>query len=73
MIPVWPGLTSVGSISLQGWVLLAAERGVQRLQVETDSQELVKLWEAVDTQRSSIYPILKEIKDSRAAFFDFSF
>ena len=37
MVPVWPGLTNVGSISLQGWVLLAAERGVQRLQVETDS------------------------------------
>jgi hypothetical protein len=32
----------------------------------------VKLWEAVDTQRSRISPILKEIKDRSAAFFDFS-
>ena len=32
----------------------------------------MKLWEAVDTQRSSIYPILKEIKDRSAAFFEFS-
>ena len=32
----------------------------------------MKLWEAVDTQRSSIYPILKEIKDHSVAFFDFS-
>jgi len=32
----------------------------------------VKLLEAVDTQRSSIYPILKEIKDRSAAFFKVS-
>ena len=46
------GLDSLASEALacKDGVLLVAERGVQRLQVETDSQELVKLWEAVDTQ-----------------------
>jgi hypothetical protein len=37
------------ALACKDGVLLAAEMGVQRLQVETDSQELVKLWEAADT------------------------
>jgi ribonuclease HI len=35
-------------------VILAREMNFRQVQVETDSQELVKLWEMGELQRSSI-------------------
>lgn len=61
------------ALACKDGVILAAERGAQPLQIETDSQELVKLWEAVDNQRSHITPILREIKDHSAPFLFFFF
>jgi ribonuclease HI len=36
------------TLACRDGVALAAEIGVQRVQVETDSQKLVKLWEAAN-------------------------
>jgi hypothetical protein len=38
--------------------------------METDCQELVKLWEAGDKQRSSIFAVLNEIREMSASFND---
>ena len=40
--------------------------------METDSQELVKLWEIGGLQRSSISPIIRDIREISASFLDFS-
>lgn len=61
------------ALACRDGLILAAEWGVQNLQIETDSQELVKLWEEkIDRQRSRITPILREIKDCSSFFHAFS-
>jgi ribonuclease HI len=57
------------ALACRDGLILAVDMGIQNLQVETDSQELVKLWTEIDIQRSRISPILKEIKD-RCGFFN---
>jgi len=54
-------------------LLLARQVGAQRLWLETDSQELLKLWQAGDNQRSSIMAILEEIRELGSLFLDFKF
>ena len=53
-------------------VVLAGEMNFRRVQVETDSQELVKLWEMGELQRSCISPIIREIRVLSTSFADFS-
>jgi hypothetical protein len=43
----------------------------RRVQFEADSQEMVKLWEMGELQRSCISPIIREIRDLSASFLDF--
>ena len=42
---------------------LALRRGVHKLEIETDCQVLVKLWESRTSQRSEISPILSRLED----------
>jgi hypothetical protein len=53
-------------------VILARELNFRRAQIETDSQEMVKLWEMGELQRSCISPIIREIRGLSASFLDFS-
>jgi len=39
------------ALACRDGLILAVDMGVQNLQVETDSQELVKLWTEIDIQR----------------------
>jgi ribonuclease HI len=52
---------------------LALQLGVQRLWLETNCQEVIKLWMAGWNQRSSIVSILKEIRELSLLFQDFKF
>jgi hypothetical protein len=60
------------AVAYRDGVILAREMNFRRVQVETDSQELVNLWEMGELQRSSISPIIKDIKDISVFFLDFS-
>ena len=42
-------------------IILAGDLGIRKVQFETDRQELVKLWEMGELQRSSISLIIREI------------
>lgn len=53
-------------------LILAGDLGIRKVQFETDSQELVKLWETGELQRSRISPIIREILELSASFHDFS-
>jgi ribonuclease HI len=53
-------------------MILAGELNVRRLLVETDNQELLKLWEMGESQRSCISPIIREIRELSTSFVDFS-
>lgn len=59
------------TLACRDGVKFAMEKSVQRLQIETDSQELVRLWASGDFQRSFLAPILKEIRDVSSGFLDF--
>ena len=63
---------SMEAVACRDGLVLAREMNVSRVQVETDSQELVKLWELGALQRSCISPIIREIRDLCASFLDFS-
>lgn len=54
--------------------ILARDSGIQRLVLETDSQELVKIWEMTKCSevRSCISPIIRDIRELSAVFLDFS-
>jgi len=64
---------SMEALACRDGLLLARQVGAQRLWLETDSQELLKLWRAGDNQRSSIAPILGEIRELSSLFLDFKF
>jgi hypothetical protein len=49
------------AIACREGVAYAGSRGIQNLQVETDSQEVVKPWEMGELQRSRVSPIIREI------------
>jgi hypothetical protein len=60
------------AVACRDGVILAREMNSRRVPVETDSQELVKLWEMGEFQRSSISPIIRDIKDISVSFLDLS-
>jgi hypothetical protein len=59
------------ALACRDGLLLSRQAGVSRLWLETDCQELVKLWSAGENQRSSVMSILKEIRELGALFQDF--
>ena len=59
------------ALACRDGMAFAREKGVQRLILETDSQEFVKLWEAGVIQRSRIAPIIRETRDISVHFSDF--
>lgn len=60
------------ALACRDGVILARQEGVPRLQLETDSQEFVRLWNAGNAQRSFLTPILKEIREISTSFQGFS-
>lgn len=60
------------AVACREGVAFARSLGVQKIQVESDSQELLKIWEMGELQRSRISPIIKEIKELSIVFHDFS-
>jgi ribonuclease HI len=50
----------------------ARQHGVQRVHLETDCLELVRLWKMEGLQRSIIMPVLQDMKEISLAFQDFS-
>jgi hypothetical protein len=52
---------------------MALHLGIQYLWLETDCQEVVKLWQEGMHQRSSIVTILKEIKELSSSLQGFKF
>ena len=52
--------------------VLARDKGVQRLILETDSQEFVKLWKEGANQRSQIASIIRETREISSSFVEFS-
>jgi hypothetical protein len=50
---------------------LALQRGFQRVVVETDCLQVVQLWNKVETERSIIDPVLREISDPGLPFKSF--
>ena len=63
---------SMEAAACRDGVILARELNCCQLQVKTDSQELVKLWEMGELQRSCISPIIREIRVLSTSFADFS-
>jgi hypothetical protein len=59
------------AIAYREGVAYAGSRGIQKLQVETDIQELVKLWEMGDLQRSRVSLIIREITELCTIFHAF--
>lgn len=53
-------------------MILARENAVVKLQIETDNQESVGLWQQGDYHHSYLAPILREIALLSAGFADFS-
>jgi hypothetical protein len=64
---------SMESMACRDGLLMARQVGAQRVWLETDSQEPVKLWRAGDNDRSSIMPILGEIRELSLVFQEFIF
>jgi ribonuclease HI len=60
------------AIACRDGIHLAREKGVDRLQVETDCQELVKLWALGNNQRSYVAPIIRDIVELSSGFLDFT-
>jgi ribonuclease HI len=54
-------------------LVMALQLGVQKIWLETDCQEVIRLWTADDNQRSSIGTILKEIRELSLLFQEFNF
>jgi hypothetical protein len=54
-------------------IQFAIDRGVQRLQLETDCQVLINLWEKRQHQNSEVAPLLLQIEDLSRSLADFSF
>lgn len=59
------------ALACKDGVALAREKGIQNLLIETDWQELVKIWELMNLKRSHISPIIREIGVLSAAFIKF--
>lgn len=59
------------ALACRDGVLLARDKGVTNLIVETDCQELVKLWQMSTDQRSVIAPIIRETRLISSCFENF--
>jgi hypothetical protein len=59
---------------MPGWRAIREGHGSAEapIHLEADSQELVKLWEAVTNQRSRIAPIIREIRELSMCFSAFN-
>jgi ribonuclease HI len=66
---------SMEALAYRDGLALALQAGIQKVWLETDCQEVVKLWQAVVNQRSSVVLIIKEIRELSTLFqyFKFSF
>jgi ribonuclease HI len=51
------------ALAIRDGVKLAADSGLSRIEVETDANEVVKLWRGRNEGRSEIAPILREIDE----------
>lgn len=60
------------AIACRDGLQLAREKGVTRLQVETDCQQLTKMWTLGGNQRSYIVPIIRDIIDLSSGFLAFT-
>lgn len=57
--------------AIRDGVRMAIERGFSRVEVETDAQAIVKLWESDTFDRSEIAAILQEIRELSDQFESF--
>jgi len=60
------------AITCRDGIQFAKEKGVERLPVETDCQELIKLSALGSNQRSYIMPIIRDITELSLGFLEFS-
>jgi hypothetical protein len=51
------------ALACRDGLVLTQQVGVQRVWLETDCQELLKLWSVGEKQRSSVVTIMKEIRE----------
>jgi ribonuclease HI len=61
------------ALACRDGLLMARQVHAQRVWLETDCQELLKLWRTWDNQWSSVMPILTEIRDLSLLFHNFNF
>jgi hypothetical protein len=54
-------------------LILARERGFLKVELETDCQVLVNLWNKRSTQKSEISPLIDQMEDLSRSFEGFSF
>ncbi|OEL37156.1 hypothetical protein BAE44_0001827, partial [Dichanthelium oligosanthes] len=59
------------ALACKDGVLLAQQCGISKVCVETDCLELIKLWENLDSQRSTVNLFLWEIRDMCRSFDEF--
>lgn len=60
------------ALACRDGALLARQQGIQKLQLETDSQELVNTWNSRDYQRTHLAPILEELREISLGFLEFT-
>jgi ribonuclease HI len=59
-------------LALKEGLIMARNMGVRKIYAETDCAEVVHLWNALNTQRSTVNSILGDIKDLSRSFDEFS-
>jgi ribonuclease HI len=64
---------SMEALACRDGLTLALQAGFQKVWLETDCQEVVKLWQAGVNQRSSVVSIIREIRELSTLFQDFKF
>ena len=61
------------ALACRDGLALALQAGIQKVWLETDCQEVVKLWQAGVNQRSGVVSIIKESRELSTLFQDFKF
>ncbi|CAD6236843.1 unnamed protein product [Miscanthus lutarioriparius] len=61
------------ALACRDGLAMALQLGIQKVWLESDCQEVVRLWQVRDQQRSSVMSILKEIKELSTLFQEFKF
>lgn len=61
------------AVACRDGVQYAIDRGVQRLQLETDCQMLINLWKRPSHHNSEVGPLLQQVDDLSQSFIEFSF